>query len=419
MSTFDGKCNQIGFNALAGFNSLKTLAAAIAIITLSVFSLILSFNLGESLNAQGGWWLYPWLLAAISLLGFYLAGFIVVKAISIPVRGIAAVWLVLIVALDVFAAWTMLCAADHKREESANHAKIGNLEQQLATQTALVSKWASEADSTKWHYWKEKHAERSNEAAERAQDIQAQLDAMNAETYDAIRAVFYVTPVFRDAPEEWMVAFRAFVALVAALTPFVGTGLVVAHLASMGYFGQPSTTPPRPKKRKPESNNQADRSEFYAQWLGGSTAPGAVTATAPEVVKAEAPKHDNVVSITAPQPNRSPSRTAPKPGPARDRSGAVSGAVTKISLPANIEERIKDDEQRYQVVEYLVRRGAVKPSTRAIKALGIGSTNCQHYIERMVKNGVVVKGGQGKASKLVDSMQLAEPVEKFEQLIAA
>lgn len=71
------------------------------------------------------------------------------------------------------------------------------------------------------------------------------------------------------------------------------------------------------------------------------------------------------------------------------------------------------------MVEYLVCRGKVKPSTRAIRALGIGAEYVAQYIDRMAKRGSITKHGKGKTPTLVESRRIETPVDKFERLIAA
>lgn len=444
---FDQGCNKLGFGALSMFASFKTLAAAVVIVALSVFSWILSFNLGEALNANGGWWLYPYMLAFISLFGLYLAGYMVLRGVKKRVRAVACLWLLLIIFLDVFAAWTMLCAADHKGEESTNSQRKTYLTQRVAKKTAESERYLGQVEETKWHFFKTAYANKSAAADQEAQKAQEELDNLNETTYDAVRAVFYVTPLLRKDPEVSMTMFRLFVALIASLTPFVGTFLVVVHLSSVdenGHAVGPGDNGPGDDPEKKPLPEKGKKRGSLSGWFGRSSAPQGAIASAPSTTQASAPvsrdllpgmsdsiareyfshmldDEDKVVQLNAPQANRSQNRSAPTSSPARDRSGAVTGAVTQINLPANIEERIKDDETRYQVVEYLVRRGAVRPSTRAIKSLGIGSTNAQHYLDRMAskKEGVIIKGGPGKASKLVESKRIHDPVEKFERLIAA
>ena len=75
--------------------------------------------------------------------------------------------------------------------------------------------------------------------------------------------------------------------------------------------------------------------------------------------------------------------------------------------------------ERYAVVEYLVRRGKIKPTHKAIRSLGVGDGYAKHYMERMVTRKVITKPSPGKAGKVRDVAKLANDVDKFEKLIRA
>lgn len=154
----------------------------------------------------------------------------------------------------------------------------------------------------------------------------------------------------------------------------------------------------------------------------GSGAPSRPTPKkeARKTVPEEKPNLKKVIDNTVPKKTNDSNRTSPKPRGSRDRSGTPSGTVTaKVQLPKDLQKRVRDDEVRFLLVEYLVLTGKVpKPTNRAIRALGIGDAYAKQYIERMENRGNIKRHGQGKANTVVESRRIHKEIDRFERLIA-
>lgn len=368
----DGVCPTLGYEALEAFSALKQLFAAFAIITLSCLSVWLSWRLGELLNAGGNIFeYYPLMLASMSLIGFYLAGYVATHGISKPAKCTAFFWLALLVSLDLFAAWTIMCAADHVRVENADQSKITQLHQNISREEKKVTYWDDQAEQTTM--FKSAYSRKAENAKKSRDDYQSQLDAITQETFTSARAVFYKTPVLRDDPEYWMTVMRLYIAAVSVLTVFVCPALIVIDLrARRSPGGSPAPKGTKRKWWKRDTQNTTPATTIPASSGGNVYAFSPATVSGSNV---DAEKARRLLDTFA------------------------------ETLPTDLDDRVSDFNELLEVVERLIREERVRPSQPAIKRLGIGSDKATALQAAMRKRGVLAKNKAGH-HVLVDAMRL-------------
>lgn len=233
------------FNFCGKFRYLIGLAA---IAALSIISITFNYRLGEMMGSDSvTTQLFPLGFAALDLSALFLAAWLTIKSRSYIRKGIAWLWLGLLIVLSVWAAMSFTLASDAQLKQKGTEALKEARIEALAAANARVEQAQKLYENP--GIYKMRRANELNEATAARDAIMADIERLNKETPPPGLAIYTATSALLGGAitaEMLSSVVRMIWALALTISPFVLTGLLAFEIA------QVSVTP-SPEKKKPLS----------------------------------------------------------------------------------------------------------------------------------------------------------------------
>ena len=333
--------SRIGFFINKQLLNTRVLAGSIAAVSLTAISTVFNYQFGVMLagDDQISQTLLPIGYAALDVGALFIGGYIGLYAKQYISKLVGFIWLCVLICMSLFTAWSFQCATDHKNNnQGKEQAQIALLQQQIQRYQSSYDQSIKEKNATRYHDQKTKYQLEADTANTMLEQKTAELISIQNETFKPQYAVFYKTPILRNAPEQNITLVRFVFSAAIIFTPFI-----ILYL--MGI----------------EANKQ--------------TARQTKTADISTVLKNETVANTDGKNHSKP---------------------VVKNAIETIENLLQIAEQKKDFNQQYNRIKKRIIDGKLKPSYRQIETKGgIGSKYTKEILYKLEKEQITVKSGQG------------------------
>ena len=333
--------SRIGFFINKQLLNTRVLAGSIAAVSLTAISTVFNYQFGVMLagNDSVSQVLLPLGYAALDVGALFIGGYIGLYAKQYISKLVGFIWLCVLIGMSLFTAWSFQCATDHKNnDEGKEQVKIALLQQQIQRYQSSYDQSIKEKNATRYHDQKTKYQLEADEANAMLEQKTNELISIQNESFKPQYAVFYKTPILRNAPEQNMILVRFVFSAAIIFTPFV-----ILYL--MGIEA---------KKQTVTQSKTADISAVFDDGINSSSGGG-----------------DDIKSATK----------------------------NSLELIENILQELehkKDFRQQYIRIKKRVIEGKIKPSYRQIETKGgIGSKYTKAILHKLEKEKITIRNGQG------------------------
>ena len=247
----DSAPERVGRSIFKFCSQFRYLIGIIAIGSLSIISIVFNYRLGQMMGSdEVTTQLFPVGFAALDLSALFLAAWLTIKSRSYVRKGIAWLWLGLLVVLSVWAAMSFTLASDAKLKQQSNIELLAYKQSQLVQADKQVAEAQRNYEGTT--RFKNIRLGQLQEAQAAREAIYTDVAQLKADTpppglaiYSATSALLAGIGVIVSA-EMLSSIVRMIWALALTISPFVLTGLLAFEIAN-------STVKPSPEKKKPLS----------------------------------------------------------------------------------------------------------------------------------------------------------------------
>ena len=216
--------SRIGFFINKQLLNTRVLAGSIAAVSLTAISTVFNYQFGVMLagNDSVSQVLLPLGYAALDVGALFIGGYIGLYAKQYISKLVGFIWLCVLICMSLFTAWSFQCATDHKNNDGGKEkVKIALLQQQIQRYQSSYDQSIKEKNATRYHDQKTKYQLEADEANAILEQKTNELISIQNESFKPQYAVFYKTPILRNAPEQNIILVRFVFSAAIIFTPFV------------------------------------------------------------------------------------------------------------------------------------------------------------------------------------------------------
>ena len=250
-----GVLSRLGFFINKQLLNTRILAGSISAVLLTGISTVFNYQFGLMLSSDDpiSQSLLPIGYSCLDIGALFIGGYIGLCAKNYLSKIVGFLWLLVLISLSLFTAWSFQCAIDHKKISHDINSQIYDLESDLARYQNQIESSIKEKENTKFHKNKAIYQAEIDKASEQIDIKRLQLLELKSKNIEPEYAVFYRTPILKKHPEEYMTIVRFIFSGAVIFTPFV-----ILYL-----MGIESTKQPHENKTKTHKRKDFFRSIFY------------------------------------------------------------------------------------------------------------------------------------------------------------
>ena len=218
-----GVLSRLGFFINKQLLNTRVLAGSISAVLLTAISTVFNYQFGLMLSDDNtiSQVLLPIGYSCLDIGALFIGGYIGLYAKNYLSKLVGFVWLIVLIFLSLFTAWSFQCATDHKKLNSNIQNQITDLRSDLKRYQEQVNASTQEKKNTKYHKNKDKYQLEINQANKQIEIKRSQIIDLESKNIQPEYAVFYRTPILKKSPEKYMTVVRFVFSSAIIFTPFV------------------------------------------------------------------------------------------------------------------------------------------------------------------------------------------------------